>query len=219
MARPVIHTTTEAKRIAAREKRARYYTKHRETILKRHRELRSSNSKEARAEAKFSKDLCKALKKALPVSDGDESMSESDNDSDHSSDDENNLYKMKHDLDDQMMEMVGDDPCTFTKDIVHLYVQSLLVDDCSTKGDITIIENAMTKVQKLLNHAIPAQDQILNFCGISPEWHVTDSVTRFLRTVLAYLEDILSLVMFEGASGLAEAEFLGELLYQKGSRI
>jgi hypothetical protein len=73
--------------------------------------------------------------------------------------------------------------------------------------------------QKLLNHAIPAQDQILNFCGISPEWHVMDSVTRFLRTVLAYLEDILSLVMFEGASGLVEAEFLGELLYQKGSRI
>jgi hypothetical protein len=79
--------------------------RHRETILKRRRELHSSNSKEARAEAKFSKDLCKALKKALPVSDGDESMSESDNDSNHSSDDENNpyvlainRYKMKHDL-------------------------------------------------------------------------------------------------------------------------
>ncbi|KAG1746444.1 hypothetical protein EDB19DRAFT_1905896 [Suillus lakei] len=223
MARPVIHTTTEAKRIAAREKRARYYAK--DAILKRRRELRSSNSKEARAEAKFSNDLCKALKKALPVSNGDESMSESDNDSDHSSDNANNPCDLPECLlvikivKDQMMEMVGDDPCTFTKDIVRLYVQSLLVDDCSTKGDITIIENAMTKVQKLLNHAIPAQDQILNFCGISPEWHATDSVTRFLRTVLAYLEDILSLVMFEGASGLAEAEFLGELMYQKGSRI
>jgi hypothetical protein len=120
---------------------------------------------------------------------------------------------------DQMMEMVGNDPCTFTKEIVHLYVQSLLVDDCSTKGDITIIENEMTKVQKLLNHAIPMQDQILNFCGISPEWHIMDLVTHFLRTILAYLEHILSLVMFEGASGLVEAEFLGELLYQKGSRI
>lgn len=118
-----------------------------------------------------------------------------------------------------MLEMIGDDPCTFTKDILHLYVQSLLVDDCSTNGDVTIIENAMTKVQKLLNDAIPAQDQILNFCGISPEWQATDSVTRFLRTVLAYIEDILRLVMFEGASGLAEAQFLGELMYQKGSRI
>lgn len=117
------------------------------------------------------------------------------------------------------MEMVGDDPCTFTKHIIHLYVQSLLVNDCSTKGDIAIIENTMTKVQKLLNDTIPVQDQILNFCGISPEWHIMDSVTHFLRTTLAYLEDILSLVMFDGVSGLVEAEFLGELMYQKCSRI
>lgn len=82
--------------------------RHRDAILKRHRELRSSNSKEAQAETKFSNDLCKALKKALPVSNRDDadSMSESDNDSDHSSDDENNpyvlainRYKMKHDID------------------------------------------------------------------------------------------------------------------------
>jgi hypothetical protein len=118
-----------------------------------------------------------------------------------------------------MLELIGNDPITFTKDILLLYTESLLVDNCSTKGDVTIIEDAMSKVQKLFDDMIPMQDQILNFCGISPEWHATDSVTRFLRTVLAYLEDILSLVLFEGASGLAEAQFLGELLYQKGVRI
>jgi hypothetical protein len=128
------------------------------------------------------------------------------------------LLAIKH-IKDQMLELIGNDPITFTKDILLLYTESLLVDNCSTKGDVTIIEDAMSKVQKLFDDMIPMQDQILNFCGISPEWHATDSVTRFLRTVLAYLEDILSLVLFEGASGLAEAQFLGELLYQKGVRI
>ncbi|KAG0697140.1 hypothetical protein DFH29DRAFT_878908 [Suillus ampliporus] len=226
MTRPLIHTTTQAKIVAAREKRARYYAKHRDAILKRRRELRSSKSKEARAAAKLSKDICKALTKALRISDRDASVSESDNDSHHSSDsDENKPYDLPEclliikNVKDQMLEMIGDDPCTFTKGILHLYVQSALMDNCSTNGDVSIIENTMMKVQKLLDNAIPVQDQILNFCGISPEWQATDSVTRLLRTVLAYLEDILSLVMFNGASGLAEAQFLGELLYQKGIRI
>lgn len=120
---------------------------------------------------------------------------------------------------DQMLELIVNDPSTFTKDILLLNTKSLLVNNCSTKRDVTIIENAMTKVQKLLNNMIPLQDQILNFCGILPEWYATDSVTHFLRTVLAYLDNILSLVLFNGASGLAEAQFLGELLYQKGIRI
>ncbi|KAG2738758.1 hypothetical protein P692DRAFT_20757615, partial [Suillus brevipes Sb2] len=198
----------------------------RDAILKKRRELRSSKSKEEQVEAKFSKDLCKALAKALPTKSEDQSESESDDDSHHSSESDEYqpsdlpecLLAIKH-IKDQMLELIGNDPITFTKDILLLYTESLLVDNCSTKGDVTIIEDAMSKVQKLFDDMIPMQDQILNFCGISPEWHATDSVTRFLRTVLAYLEDILSLVLFEGASGLAEAQFLGELLYQKGVRI
>ncbi|KAG2757669.1 hypothetical protein P692DRAFT_20867217 [Suillus brevipes Sb2] len=228
MVRPAIHKTTEAKIAAVREKRVRYYARHRDEILKRRRELRSSKSKEERAEAKFSKDLCKALAKALPTNTEDASESESDNDSHSHHSSESDEYQPS-DLPecllaiklikDQMLELIGNDPIAFTKDILLLYTESLLVDNCSTKGDVSIIENAMTKVQNLLDVMIPMQDQILNFCGISPEWHATDSVTRYLRMVLAYLEDILSLVLFEGASGLAEAQFLGELLYQKGIRI
>ncbi|KAG2033228.1 hypothetical protein BDR03DRAFT_985154 [Suillus americanus] len=190
MVRPLIRQTTQEKIAAA--------LRHRDAILKRCRELRSSKSKEAWAEANFSKDLCKALAKALRNIDKDASESESDDDSLSDSDE----YKL-YDLPECLIAIK----------------KSLLVDDCSTNGDISIIENAMAKVQKLLKDTIPMQDQILNFCGISPEWQATNSVTRFLRTVLAYLEDILSLAMFEGASGLVEAQVLGELLYQKGIRI
>ncbi|KAG1894366.1 uncharacterized protein F5891DRAFT_1195349 [Suillus fuscotomentosus] len=74
----------------------------------------------------------------------------------------------------------------------------------------------MANVQQLLNRAVPAQDQILNFCGISPEWHAADSVTRFLRTVLVYLEDIQFVVLYGGIPDLTLAHSIGELMYQKG---
>ncbi|KAG2135241.1 hypothetical protein DEU56DRAFT_913358 [Suillus clintonianus] len=221
MARPLIHKTSQAKIVAAREKRARYYAK--DIILKRRRELRSSRSKEACAEATQSKEICKALAKALRVSDTD---SESDDESDDSSDEnENKLYDLPEcllvikNIKDDMLKMIGNDPCAFAQGILQVYVQSLTVDDCSTSGDISIIESAMAKVQKPLDDTIHAQDQILNFCGISPEWHAADSVVRFLKTVLAYLEDLLCLAVYEGVCGLTEAHALGELMYQKGVRI
>ncbi|KAG1722797.1 uncharacterized protein EDB91DRAFT_1255915 [Suillus paluster] len=218
MARPLIHKTTQAKIVATHEKRAHYYAK--DIILKRHWELCSSKSKEAQAEAKHSKELCKAIAKALCVSDTD---SESDDESDNSSDeDENKLYDLPEcllvikNIKDDMLKMIGNDPCAFTQGILQVYVQSMTVDDCSTNRDISIIESAMAKVQKSLDNTIPTQDQILNFCGISPEWHAADSVVRFLKTMLTYLEDLLCLAVYEGVSGLTEAHMLGELMYQKG---
>ncbi|KAG1902460.1 uncharacterized protein F5891DRAFT_978759 [Suillus fuscotomentosus] len=181
MARPLICKTTEAKIVAAREKRARYYANHRDSILKRRQELHSSKSKQARAEAKQSKELSKAIAKALRSSDTD---SESDNESDNSSDeDENKLNDLPEcllvikNIKDNMLKTIGDDPCVFAQGILQAYVQSMMVDDCSTKGDISIIESAMVKVQKSLDDTIAAQDQILNFCGISPEWHAADSLS------------------------------------------
>jgi len=127
------------------------------------------------------------------------------------------LFALKG-IKDDMLSLIGSDPCTYVEGIFQEYVKSM-ADDDETNGDISIIDKSMAKVEKILNHAIPVQDEILNFCGLSTEWHAADSVTRFLRTVMAYLEDIQCLVLLGGVSELANAHRLGELMYQKGVRI
>ncbi|KAG1878588.1 hypothetical protein C8R48DRAFT_668650 [Suillus tomentosus] len=234
MPRPVIHKTPEAKLQAARERHRRHYAKNRDDILKRRRVLRSSNTKESRAAEKFTKDLLKAVKKALPRGDEDEpksgsESSDSDDDSEsdddmESGDDENNkpydlpeCLRILKDTKDEMLAMMGNDPCKFVEGVLCDYVKSFPED--SSPGDISIIETEVAKVQKILNRTIPAQDQILYFCGISPEWHAADLVTRFLRTVLAYLEDIEILLFSGGVCELTVAHSMGEMMYQKGIKI
>ncbi|KAG1798567.1 uncharacterized protein HD556DRAFT_1306020 [Suillus plorans] len=227
MARPVVHKTPEAKLQASRERHRRHYAKHRDDILKRRRVLRSSKTKESKAAKKFSKELLKAVAKALHRGDDDESESESESDSDddsESEDDENikldNLpecLRVVKDIKDEMLAMIGDDPCKFVEGVFCDYVKSFPED--SSPGDISIIESSIAKVQKILNRTIPAQDQILNFCGVLPEWHAADSVSRFLRTVLVYLEDIECLLFSGGVCELTLAHSMGEMMYQKGIRI
>ncbi|KAG2352370.1 hypothetical protein BDR07DRAFT_1384343 [Suillus spraguei] len=90
---------------------------------------------------------------------------------------------------DDMLTLISADPCEFAKDKLAEYIKSI-PDDCSTKGDISIIVNSTGEIEKLLKHVIRAQDKILNLCGISPEWHAADTVSRFLKTTATYLEDI-----------------------------
>jgi hypothetical protein len=116
-----------------------------------------------------------------------------------------------------MLESIGDDPCKFVEGVLCNYVKSFPED--SSPGDISIIETSITQVQKILDRTIPTQDLILNFCGVSPEWHAADSVTRFLRTVLAYLEDIQCLLFSGGVCELTVAYSMGEMMYQKGIRL
>lgn len=116
-----------------------------------------------------------------------------------------------------MLELIGDDPCKFVEGVLCNYVKSFPED--SSPGDISIIETSFTKVQDILNRAIPAQDHILNFCGVSPQWHAADTVTRFLRTVLSYLEDIQCLLFSGGVCELTVAHSMGEMMYQKGIKI
>ncbi|KAG2354527.1 hypothetical protein BDR07DRAFT_1494419 [Suillus spraguei] len=206
---PIVHKTPEAKLAAAREKRRSYYARNRDRILKNRRELRSSNSKELREARKFSRDLSKAVAKALRRDEDESESNIGSEDSQDLDDDE----KIK----DEILAKIND-PCTFVHGILCAYVKNM-PDDSSTKADISIIEMPMADVQKLLNCTIAAQDQILNFCGVSPEWHAADSVSRFLRTVLTYLEDIQFLVLYGGIPDLTLAHSMGELMYQKGTRI
>ncbi|KAG1890638.1 uncharacterized protein F5891DRAFT_986888 [Suillus fuscotomentosus] len=215
MAHPVTYKTSDMKLQAARERRRRHYVK--DDILKRQRELRSSKTKESKAANKITKDLSKAVAKLLHCRVEDESKSKSDLESD---DDENmifwNVYALS-DIKDEMLELIGDDLCKFVEGVLCNYVKSFPED--SSPGDISIIETSFTKVQDILNRAIAAQDQILNFCGVLPQWHAADTVTHFLRTVLAYLEDIQCLLFSGGICELTVAHSMGEMMYQKGIRI
>ncbi|KAG1861344.1 hypothetical protein C8R48DRAFT_774096 [Suillus tomentosus] len=221
MARPIIHKTPEAKLAAAREKRRCYYAKNKELILKRRRELHSV--KPDKEEMKESEKMLKAISKVLHGSASDE-----DSDPESEPDEENSYHDATADLSDltqclfalkivkdDMLEL-ADDPCAFVQGVFLEYVKTL---DSSAKGDVTILEKPFATVEGLLNRVIPIQDQILNFCGIAPEWRAADLVSRFLRTILAYLEDILCLLRFDGPSELAVAHSMGELMYQKGIRI
>ncbi|KAG1875868.1 hypothetical protein C8R48DRAFT_669138 [Suillus tomentosus] len=220
MARPTIHKTVQERKEAAQEKHRRYYAKHRDQILQRQ---RAHGVKKCDKEAEaISKEILRAVAKLHGCEDDDESGSDSDNSSD---DDETDtlsnlpacLLAIKVAKDD-MLPLIGADPCEFAKGKLGEYVKSI-PDDCSTKGDISIIVNSISEIEKLLKRVIRAQDKILNFCGISPEWHAADTVSRFLKTTAAYLEDIQLLEMSRGIVELTTAQWLGELMYQKDIRI
>ncbi|KAG1886582.1 hypothetical protein F4604DRAFT_1917394 [Suillus subluteus] len=191
---------------AAREKSRHHYAKHRGDILQRRKNLRTCiNKRDKEAEA-LSKEISRAVKKALHECDDNESELDTDESSDNDkidtlSDLPSCLLTIKNAKDD-MLKLIGADPY-----------------DCKTKGDVSIIANSVAKIEKLLKRVIPAQDEILNFCGISPEWHAADSVSRFLRTTVVYLEDIQILEMSGGVAELTTAHLLGELMYQKGIRV
>ncbi|KAG1894400.1 uncharacterized protein F5891DRAFT_1195237 [Suillus fuscotomentosus] len=214
MAHPIIHKTPKAKLAAAHEKCQCHYAK--ELILKRRRDLHSP-----KRDMKESQMILKAISKGLHGSTSDEdSESESEPDEENSSDDVDlsdltqYLFALKI-IKDEMLALT-DDPCAFVQGVFQEYIKTL---NSSAKGDVTILETPMATVQGLLNHIIPIQDQILNFCGISPEWRAADSVSHFLRTILAYLEDILCILTFDGLTELALAHSMGEFMYQKGIKI
>ncbi|KAG1887171.1 hypothetical protein F4604DRAFT_1916986 [Suillus subluteus] len=176
------------------------------------------HDKEAEA---ITKEISRAVAK-LHGRDDDESESDTDNSSD---DDEIDtlsdlpacLYAIKTAKDD-MLVLIGADPCEFAKDKLAEYVKSI-PDDCSAKGDICIIANSTSEIENILKCVIAVQDEILNFCGLLPEWHAADTVSRFLKTTVTYLEDIQLLEMSGGVVDLTTAQWLGELMYQKGIKI
>ncbi|KAG2115168.1 uncharacterized protein F5147DRAFT_649573 [Suillus discolor] len=167
MACPVIYKTPKVKLQAAHERHRRHYAKNRDNILNKQRELYSSKTKDPKVDTK---ELLKAVKKLCIIR-----M-------------ETKCLCILKDTKDEMLEMISNDPCKFVEGVLCNYVKSFPED--SSTGDISIIETAITQVQEILDRTIPVQDEILNFCGVSPKWHTADSVTCFLRTVLAYLEDI-----------------------------
>ncbi|KAG1787705.1 uncharacterized protein HD556DRAFT_1312594 [Suillus plorans] len=205
---------------AAREKNRHYYAKHRDTLLQ---WWRMHGVKKCDKEAEvITKEILRAVEKTLHGHDDNESESDTDNSSD---DDEIDtlsdlpacLHTIKTTKDD-MLVLIGADPCEFAKDKLAEYVKSI-PDDCSAKGDICIIMNSISEIENILKRVIAAQDKILNFCGLSPEWHAADTVSQLLKTTVAYLEDIQLLEMSGGVVELTTAQWLGELMYQKGVKI
>ncbi|KAG1729675.1 uncharacterized protein EDB91DRAFT_1085701 [Suillus paluster] len=172
MACPPIYKTDQAKLEASRERRRRHYAKNRDSILQRRQELRISKPSQEILE------LQKALAEALDYED-DATTSETEADDDENENDQlfdlqASLIAIKN-IKDEMLALVPE-PCAFMEGVVLQYVKSL-PDDGNGKGDTSIVDSPKLKVEVLLRHAIPAQDQIMNFYGVSAQSRATESVS------------------------------------------
>ncbi|KAG2135861.1 hypothetical protein DEU56DRAFT_756546 [Suillus clintonianus] len=204
MPRPLIHKTLEEKLQAGREKRRRHYAKNRDKILRRRRELRVEKHM---GPSELEQAIARALHGSGSDKDGDSDESETDNSSDIEENDDplsdltGCLLTLKV-IKDEMLTLIPE-PCAFAEGVLLQFVNSITyTDDRADDGDRTIVTNMIPMVQGLLNRSIPVQDQILNFCGVSPEFHAADTVSRYLSTTLAYLEDIEFFFLVEGVSEL-----------------
>ncbi|KAG1893315.1 uncharacterized protein F5891DRAFT_1196546 [Suillus fuscotomentosus] len=217
MLRRPSHQTLQENLQAGRENQRRHYEKDR--ILSWRRELRVEKNTGP-------SELEKAIERALHGYDSDEDGDESE--TGNSSDIEENddslsdltgcLLTLKG-IKDEMLSLITE-PRAFAEGALLQFVNSIVyTNDRADNGDRTIVTNMIVTVQGLLNHSIPIQDKILNFCGVSAEFHAANTVTRYLSTTLAYLEDIDFYIHVEGVSELCVAHWMGELMYQKGSHV
>ncbi|KAG1801183.1 hypothetical protein EV424DRAFT_1538177 [Suillus variegatus] len=185
--------------------------RHRDGILSRRRGLRLTKPSQEVQE----------IQRALAVAFGyDEDLSEPE-----TSDDENDALSLDlpscllafKNIKDEMLVLIGE-PCTFTESLLLQYIKSF-PDEMHGEGDTSIIQNAKTEVERLLRHATRVQDQIVIICGVSTDSCATESVSRFLSTTLAYIDDVQYYLDIEGITELTVAHSMGELMYQKGIRI
>ncbi|KAG1793213.1 hypothetical protein EV424DRAFT_1548468 [Suillus variegatus] len=152
MVRPVVHKTLQAKMQAAREKSRHHYSKG--DILQRRKDLRTCIKKRDKEQEAITKEISRAVKK-LHGCDDDESEPDDDSTDDESdtlSDLPSCLLAIKNAKDD-MLKLIGADPCEFVKGELTKYVESI-PDDCKTRGDISIIENSVAEIEKLLKHVL-----------------------------------------------------------------
>ncbi|KAG1775872.1 hypothetical protein EV702DRAFT_1198778 [Suillus placidus] len=221
MLRPLIHKTPEEKLQAGHEKCRCYYAKNRDRILSQRRELHVEKNM---GPSELEKAIAKALHGSDSDKDGDSDEPETDNSSDIGESDDplsdltGCLLTLKV-IKDEMLTLIPE-PCAFAEGVLLQFINSITyTDDRANNSDQTIVTNMIPMVQGLLNRSIPVQDQILNFCGVSPEFRAADTVSRYLSTTLAYLEDIEFFFGVEGVSGLCVAHSMGELMYQKRLRV
>ncbi|KAG1889814.1 uncharacterized protein F5891DRAFT_1198291 [Suillus fuscotomentosus] len=209
MLHPPVHKTEQKNFEASQERCQHHYAK--DGILSRRRGLRLTKPSQEVQE----------IQRALAVALGyDEDLSEPE-----TSDDENDALSIDlpscllafKSIKDEMLVLIGE-PCAFTESLLLQYVKSL-PDEVHGKGDTSIIQNAKTEVERLLRRATRVQDQIIIFCGVSTESRATESVSRFLSTTLAYIDDIQYFLDIEGLTELTVAHSMGELMYQKRIRI
>ena len=111
-------------------------------------------------------------------------------------------------------------PRCFIENLLRGYIDSMPIDPDyefwakSLMGDLSIIEMALAKIEKIYGKAQKGQLSIYKMCGVCPEWWATEQVCQGVRELIVMIEDILCLAL-QGPSTLVEALFLGELAYQK----
>ncbi|KAG2063137.1 hypothetical protein BDR04DRAFT_1123471 [Suillus decipiens] len=189
MAPPIKYKTTAAKQQAKRANRHRYYERHHSAILMRRRLLcKDRNTRK--------------------------------DDENHSGDDDDDkpidtlpdcIAVVKLAKDDFMQHIKSLQ--TFIIGVLAKYTKSI-PDTPGGHGDREILKDTMSDIKDFLDRASRGQDGILQLCGVNDEWCAADQVCRCMRDTIAMVEDIYCLTLSNGDSGLAEAHFLGELLYQ-----
>ncbi|KAG1846541.1 hypothetical protein F4604DRAFT_1907870 [Suillus subluteus] len=185
---PPIHKTEEEKQAAGHERRRRHYAKQQKLRL-------TKPSQEVQ-------EIQKSLAIALGHDEDETSTSELEID-----DDENDTLSPI--IPTRFEKHQGRDAGANQRTL-HIYGGS------PPSGDTSIIQNAKTEVECLLRHATFTQDQITFFGGLSADSHA-GSVSHFLSTTLAYIDDVQYLLEIEGLTELMVAHSMGELMYQKGA--
>jgi hypothetical protein len=117
---------------------------------------------------------------------------------------------IKHAKDDFMQHVKV--PYKFIEGILDAYTKTI-PDAPGKNGDINILEEAISGLEDFLDRASRGQDGILQLCGVNDEWCAADGVCRFMREMMAMIEDILCHAL-SGDSDLAVAYMEEELLYQ-----
>ncbi|KAH7903154.1 hypothetical protein BJ138DRAFT_1120663 [Hygrophoropsis aurantiaca] len=203
MVRPTIHKTPAAKLEASKAKRRNYY--YREAINE---GRRKHCAKRARAESVEEEDRSNVVEGG---SDDDDELSDLSSLADC-------IATVTY-AKDELLELVGS-PRAFVSTVLQEFIATMYdtdvdsMEDDNSDGDLSVIEGAIASVETIHEKGHKGQARIYETWGVCAEWYAADEVCKGMRFVITMLEDLLCYAML-GASDLAEAHMLGELMYQK----
>ncbi|KAF8834461.1 hypothetical protein BDN67DRAFT_1016483 [Paxillus ammoniavirescens] len=194
MGRPRTYKSQEAKLEAAWENHCRYYAKHK---------------------AKINTKCCQPCQAGATSQEAAGSGTALEDKTDYEPTTLADCLAIVKDAKDKVVALINI-PQAFTHRILNDYIVSMPMDgdeEGEGSGDLEIIERAIAAVEVIHAKGHKGTDSLYQMCSVCPEWHACEQVCQFIQVTVAMFKDILCLAM-EGESSLAEAHFLGKLMYQ-----
>ncbi|KAG1844231.1 hypothetical protein F4604DRAFT_1689164 [Suillus subluteus] len=180
-----------ARQQASHEKRRRYYERHRDAILLRHRLGRMNNTPSITAESNMNDLLDDEVDFEAIVTLSD-------------------CLGLVRNAKNKVLAIVPSGiPTVYVEDVLRKYAMLL---HTSVMGDLEILRDRLKLIEPYLIWAQQGQDKIFNMCGICDEWRAANEVSSFIGHLVAMLEDLYRLAVW---GDLDEAYLLGETMYQK----